>query len=240
MVNISQSVFINNSATSQGGAIKYDVFRPYLQDNIFTNNTALYGPDIASYPIKVKFVNNDSDKMEFVNVASGIQADQIFSLGLYDHDNQIMNLDSSSQINIRVIDSVNSDLKGTIISTVQNGVALFEEITFIAPPGTSKVNYSVSSVTIDKTKLSRQYKGSFVQENIVTDFRFCEPGESIVTNTCKSCSAGSYSFIWNSTQCKTCMSHANCFGKSVVYVDQGFWRRSLNSTYVAECPNRKA
>lgn len=199
MANISQSVFINNSATFQGGAIKYDVFRPFLQDNIFLNNTALYGPDIASYPIKVKFVNNDSDKMELINVGSGIQADQIFSMGLYDHDNQIMNLDSSSQINIKLIDSVNSDLKGTIISSVDSGAAKFEEIIFIAPPGTQKVNYSVSSVSIDKTKLLRQYKGNFIQENIIVSFRFCEPGEAIIDKTCKSCSYGTYSVFWNST-----------------------------------------
>ncbi len=50
--NISSTSFINNSAPENGGAIKYDFYAPNISDpsNIFTDNSAKYGPDSASYP----------------------------------------------------------------------------------------------------------------------------------------------------------------------------------------------
>ena len=49
---ISNSVFKNNSAAVDGGAIKYTFYSPDTSlNNSFVNNTASYGPAIASYPV---------------------------------------------------------------------------------------------------------------------------------------------------------------------------------------------
>ena len=52
--NISNSVFHNNSAMINGGAIKYSYYKPNVTDNnTFTLNKAMYGSDMASYPVQM-------------------------------------------------------------------------------------------------------------------------------------------------------------------------------------------
>jgi hypothetical protein len=54
---ITNSSFINNSAGVKGGAIKYNYNKPAFQgNNTFTNNKALYGNNLASYPVMLAFV----------------------------------------------------------------------------------------------------------------------------------------------------------------------------------------
>ena len=51
--SVVNSIFTNNSATTNGGAILYDFFKPTLSGNTFTNNSAQYGPNVAGYPVSV-------------------------------------------------------------------------------------------------------------------------------------------------------------------------------------------
>lgn len=48
---------ISNSAKEEGGAIKWTYFSPSLSRVLFSNNTAIYGKDLAAYPIifRVRF-----------------------------------------------------------------------------------------------------------------------------------------------------------------------------------------
>ena len=58
---IDSNTFINNTAHISGGAIKWDDVLPYnLTTNIFDQNSAVYGTDIASYPIKLEMIDNES------------------------------------------------------------------------------------------------------------------------------------------------------------------------------------
>jgi predicted outer membrane repeat protein len=50
---IKNSTFINNAAVEQGGAIYYNYRRPKLEDIVYSSNRATYGPDIASYPVRI-------------------------------------------------------------------------------------------------------------------------------------------------------------------------------------------
>ena len=57
--NITNSTFKNNSAYRDGGVIKFTYFKPNITvNNTFINNTASYGPIMASYPVKI--VMNDT------------------------------------------------------------------------------------------------------------------------------------------------------------------------------------
>ena len=48
---ISNSIFKNNTAAINGGAIKYTYYKPNSTiNNSFSLNTAKYGNDMASYP----------------------------------------------------------------------------------------------------------------------------------------------------------------------------------------------
>lgn len=54
---IEDNRFINNSALKDGGAIKYDSYPPVLTNNTYTNNQAVYGTNVASYPVKIMKLN---------------------------------------------------------------------------------------------------------------------------------------------------------------------------------------
>ena len=42
---------MNNVAMANGGAIYFDAFKPDIINCLFLNNSAIYGNDIASYPV---------------------------------------------------------------------------------------------------------------------------------------------------------------------------------------------
>ena len=55
IVSIFSSNFSSNKAIMEGGAIKYTDNIPDLIFIVYENNMAFYGPDIASYPIRIGF-----------------------------------------------------------------------------------------------------------------------------------------------------------------------------------------
>ena len=51
---ITDSIFIHNQAIQSGGAIFMEDLLPVISpSNIFQDNTAKYGPNFASYPIRI-------------------------------------------------------------------------------------------------------------------------------------------------------------------------------------------
>jgi len=85
-VQISNCNFSNNIATKQGAAIKYQKLRPILDQITFSNNSAIYGNDIASYPIRLVLTSNFS----FTDLYPTLDSDMISPLNfqLVDFDNQ--------------------------------------------------------------------------------------------------------------------------------------------------------
>ena len=65
------------------------------------------------------------------------------------------------------------------------------------------------------------------------------PGEIQIGDICSTCTAGTYSTVWNSTQCHSCPEKATCQGK-VISLNKGYWRIDANSTIIVECPNQDA
>ena len=70
---LDKVLFDSNIAISQGGALYYNYKRPQLNQNIYINNQAIYGNDIASYAVKVRFNASFSDQMTITDIASGIR-----------------------------------------------------------------------------------------------------------------------------------------------------------------------
>lgn len=46
-------MFVGNIAESEGGVIKWTGVEPYLENNTFFNNSAVYGDIIASFPYRI-------------------------------------------------------------------------------------------------------------------------------------------------------------------------------------------
>ena len=174
---IEHSQFINNTATQQGGAIQYNFRRPGLNNINFDNNQAMYGQNIASYPVRVVFNDFINDSMILADVVSGIAYPDTINLTIVDLDNQVMNLLSSGQIKIVGITN-GASVRGIDSSLLNNGVAQFDNIQFIHMPGQSNINYKAVSNLIDSNKV--RYLDVPTDNTISVSFRYCKPGEVIV------------------------------------------------------------
>ena len=160
----------------------YDFYRPSLDNIEFLNNTAIYGPDIASYPVRISVKETNVSRVTLSNIGSGVSQDVALNLALFDHDNQIAVLDNVSQIEIKPTQA-NTTVSGTTAVKVTNGVAKFSEMKFTATPGAQNVQYSLTSDGLDLTKIMKQYGEDFEAQSIVVNFRFCRPGEIEMSNT---------------------------------------------------------
>lgn len=142
-----------------------------MTNNSFSNNTAKYGPIIASYPIKIKMKDSDSDQIYFKNVVSGISENITFLCGLYDHDGQITSLDNTSQLELRSIVN-NTKITGYILVKVTEGVGSFQDIVFFGTPGTPQIAYSLNSKILNMNILRKQYGQSYSLNNVIVNFRY--------------------------------------------------------------------
>ena len=239
VLSIQNSTFMSNKGVKSGGAIKYDVFRPKLSNISFKNNSALYGTNIASYPIKIKITNSSDDQITFSNIGSNIQENITFGCALYDYDDQINTLDSTSNIYFKIITN-NTQVIGTSTTNLVSGVGSFNNIIFVGEPGSTNVRFGLDSKSIDLNVAKRELGLNYTLNNVILSFRYCKPGEIQIGNTCSEWSQGTYSLLWNSTQCTSWINNAFCLGKEQISADKGYWRYTKNTTYVVEWPNNSA
>ena len=113
-MNIFNNTFSSNKATIEGGAIKWNDEMPVFLNNKFVNNSAIYGENIASFPIriitKIYDSNDPNITIEFPkineilwpnnysnltmpNISSGNYVPYILQFLILDVYGKIMNLD---------------------------------------------------------------------------------------------------------------------------------------------------
>ena len=171
-LNIQNSTFQNNSAIVQGGAISYNYNHPRITESSFINNSAAYGNNLGSYPIRIGFVSSTSDdEISIKNIGPGITIDEPLKLALLDQDGQVMSLDSTSQINIVPTNSSISSVTGTNVITVSEGVSIFDSMAFLRDPMHNSIPFSISSKSINKAKVADVKGSSFTQKNLIVSFR---------------------------------------------------------------------
>jgi hypothetical protein len=237
---VSNSTFELNRATNKGGGIFYNYKRPTLTSINNVNNSAFYGPDLASYAVKIRMQGSNSDSMVLNDVGPNVVIGK-FSLELLDYDNQVMVLNNINQIVISSINSNEASIQGTNAALLREGVGTFDLLKSLAVPGTRGAKMRASSKAINSAKIIQVY-GSLISDNLITfNFRNCTPGEHIQnTNRWVQWSVGTYSLKWNSLSCILCIDDATCEGGEVISVDKEFWRYSTNSTKVVECLHKSA
>jgi len=180
---INETSFSNNSAKIKGGAIFYDYMFPIENNVTFVNNTASYGPNHASYPVRVGRVNSTKDSQLSMNdVGPGITLEQPLSLALIDNDDQVMVLDNESQLIILSKDPTKANVGGTNAVLLRDGIGTFDQLSAIAKPGSTSIKFSVSSTTLDKNKITSLFNTSDTDEELVMNFRYCQPGERQLEN----------------------------------------------------------
>ena len=174
---MAQNQFENNIGTQEGGAIYYNFNRPVLSSNTFINNQASYGPNIASYPVRIVMRNSSTNYMSLADVGSGIKYEDDITLVLLDYDDQEMVLNNQDLININPFNFSQSSLRGTTYSQFVNGVAVFDDLTFISHPGIMNVKFVASSSAIDTDKIQSVFGSQISDNQIDVSFRWCKPGE---------------------------------------------------------------
>ncbi len=86
--------FTQNSAEVEGGALKYTSKRPQnITQNIYSRNSASYGHNIASYPVRIRIFNGSNifpfDTLySLINEVSNSEISHTLKFGLFDTDNQ--------------------------------------------------------------------------------------------------------------------------------------------------------
>lgn len=182
---VEDSKFENNRANIQGGAIFYNYNHPTTTNTIFSNNSASYGPNFASYAARIGFVGSlPDDELSIRNVGSGITVEKTIQLALFDLDDQVLNLDSTSQINIIATNQTKASIKGTNVETVNQGVASFDSIAPVIDQSFRVANYTVNSKSIDFTKVRDVLGSTYEQRQLTVAFRDCQPGERILGDEC--------------------------------------------------------
>ena len=142
-------------------------------------NTAQYGPNIASYPVRVVNSAAINEPITFANVASGITYQETIRMLLVDYDDQTINLVNDNQIKIVPVTS-GAKLQGVDYSVLTNGQAEFDNLQFVYGPGEANVKYLATSNLIDSSKVS--YLTLPTDNSIDVSFRYCQPGEVVINN----------------------------------------------------------
>ena len=222
--------FTNNHADVKGGAIYYDNSRPKMSNNSFSNNSADYGPNIASIPYKIIEQETFNDQIYLNDIPSGLEYNSSIRVMLVDQEGQVMNLENDVVAKIRT-SSPESKITGVDSVIFTRGLAEIDKVTFIYRPGATNILFDISKTTSNTQIQSMP---------IHVSFRYCKPGEIIINNQCSKWSYGTYSLDWNSTQWKSWIDKADWLGDTQISVDSGYWRRTTNSTTVIECIKEEA
>lgn len=233
---LSNNIFRDNIASVKGGGVYYNLHRPLFSSNQFVNNSAEYGPNIASYAVKIVKAETATNKVFLDTIASGIKYNNTLKFNLVDYDGQVMVLEDEHTIKITPVTNGVS-ITGSDVAKIKNGTASFSDLTFVAQAGMKDVEYVLTSKVMSYSILMRILKRltNEFQNTLIVSFRYCQPGEiETESKQCVKCSYGTYSFDWNSTECKQCMDNARCEGGTEIQVNKGYWRLSTNSTTIVE------
>ena len=172
---------MNNSAIS-GGGIMYDLYRPTISNLTFIHNSATYGPDIASYAVRLKIIDQTEYDVLLDSVVSGQNTTKTLIYELRDYDDQTMNLNNESIITIRSTRSINEASNNLV--KVTNGRAVFDSLIFVAEPGSSNRSFTVNSNAINLFSARAQLGSNYALPKITVNYRFCKPGEFQSNNIC--------------------------------------------------------
>ncbi|CAG9312604.1 unnamed protein product [Blepharisma stoltei] len=250
--NITSNSFSNNSATYNGGAVSWDDSKPYFHNNYFENNSAFYGPDIASFPTMMIFLNNETRRLQskaifkdrsilvLNNVASGQRNNPLLAFALVDDLYQIVTTDTTSQAQMKAI-VASTVISGSTIVYAKNGIYYFDNYIISAKPGSSiYIDIVSSAINTQKSNTSSEILPMSSNFSMQIDLRLCEMGEATVGLICEICPKGYYNIDANNSKCLECPSNAICYGNFSIVPKSGYWRDSKFTNNFWKCPYSSA
>ncbi|CAG9321985.1 unnamed protein product [Blepharisma stoltei] len=237
--NVFSNNFTGNSAGYEGGAIVWREVMPKFENNLFENNEAKYGENIASYPVSMKIMNLNWDG-GLADLASGQLTTTPLVIGLIDHLGSVVTTDYSS-VGELISLSQGVVLSGELKVTAISGIFTFSSFVISAEPGS---NFAIEIQTngIDASKSIKANDGINYQSSILVDvaLRSCVLGEATVGVNCVVCPKDFYSLNPMNEQCLACPDEAICYGNYTMVPKPGYWRSDMLSIKFWSCPNSKA
>ena len=240
---LSRLTFHNNKAEVSGGALAWNSVKPVLANITTFSNAATYGPDFASFPIKLSLLASNSsasrrlDDNVFAGMPPGQPTGVLLRAGLIDHYGQVFNIDNVSvaELTPKTLGSI--AISGITKVNAENGIFTLKSFIIYADPN-STAEVVLSTPTIDQ---STKGDPDIHQPRITLhmEMRSCEPGETEVYRSCFICDRGTYGFK-PSEPCKACPDNADCLGNVTIYPKSGYWRSGIYSAQIWPCPNPKA
>ena len=171
---IINNTFKGNNATSNGGAITYNSYAPTLSGNIFKNNSAIYGNDVANYPVKIRKYNGSTleDITELTNVPSGDELEAPIPLAIVDVSlTQIVSSVNSGSMQLTALDK-GALVSGANAAAIVNGKATFSHTILRASPGKTNVKFKLSATPINYKVVQYLNPEAYADQIITVNFRW--------------------------------------------------------------------
>ena len=250
-LNLKNNSFYDNTAY-EGGAIKYDKTIPIMHEsNIFNNNNAIYGANIASYPIRLNIEEITLGKRLILEKKpSNLESIFInFTLSLTDILNQTVITTNNEEILIELkklneFDIIGVNGRSKIL--INNGVGILNQtFLYCNISSTKSANIYISTNSI--SDLVYINYTTFSSNELMIDKTYyvliplnvlnCNVGEIFDQKllTCIICASGSFSLYLNSSECSLCPNEAEFCESSIITLKSGFWRSNVNSTNIYIC-----
>eukprot|EP01017_Pseudomicrothorax_dubius_P029438 TRINITY_DN3570_c0_g4_i1.p1 TRINITY_DN3570_c0_g4~~TRINITY_DN3570_c0_g4_i1.p1 ORF type:complete len:847 (+),score=213.39 TRINITY_DN3570_c0_g4_i1:3-2543(+) len=263
-LNFVRTNFISNYAEKSGGAIKWDESELFFDDQTsFVNNAAVYGPNVASYPVYLQKWDNtslnyipfftrprysrllQSTTFGFSGVASGNNFSYIAIL--IDHYGYRVRSDNTSVA--RFLQKEGIILENMEVRADQ-GAFVFSELTITSRPGTSfslklETDAIPTFVYSGAARLLQTSNDSAYASLPGLPFsislRECVRGEVMTfEGRCRRCPQNYYINEEVVTpeiyECIKCPETAVCLGSDIMGPLAGYWRLNILSKNVMECP----
>ena len=96
---------------------------------------------------------------------------------LMDQDDQVMNLESSTTLQLRAAIGGTGLITGSTIFIFREGKATVENAVFTDEPGAQGTLFEIQSAALDMPKLRQVFGPEYKQKEIVVNFRHCGIGE---------------------------------------------------------------
>jgi len=178
--------------------------RPTMTNNQFYNNSAVYGDNVASYPVKIVDSTTNSNKIIISNAVSGLQYSESITVKIVDFEGQVVNSENKNTFKISS-SAQGSSIGGTDFAKITDGTAVFDNLFFVAEAGSKNIGYTLSTLAISRPIIEQILLPTDEKEysNTITAlFRECQPGEVVTaSNQCRECAYGTFSLRWGATDC---------------------------------------
>jgi len=245
---IEECEFRNNSAAVAGGSVYWADSMPQVTNSVFRSGKAAYGPDFASFPVRIRIsaltgngslqADSDSEATLF-NMASGQLAAQSLLASVTDHYGQVVTTENSAAAALLVTNQ-DVNLFGVTAVVAVNGTFAFVAFGISANP-LSTAYFHISTTAIDVSKQAAAQDNATYNQvvGVKALMRACVMGESRFENQCLVCPAGKYS-LSPETSCQDCSAKAICYGNFTMVPRAGYWRSSVHSDTFWLCPYQPA